>query len=179
MYLLSMYSRWTLPRAEDSGAAAPQEVTFLRALALLLRSGSNILMRLGCSCVFGFIHSHRVVAMTGLAAAGEATSIVPAPVASEDTRLPVTLADYTSAARRTDTPTPTTMTTTSTATIDTAADTAAAGAAPPLPVPKAGFPLTRGGPPLRLYDTYATAFQRVIDTCFREISTRGGLIPPR
>jgi len=122
-----------------------------------------------------------VVATTGLAAAGEATSIVPAPAASEDTRLPVSLADYTSSARRTDTPTPTTTTTTmtSTATIDTAADTAAAGAAPPLPVPKAGFPLTRGGPPLRLYDTYATAFQRVIDTCFREISTRGGLIPPR
>jgi hypothetical protein len=36
-----MYSRWTLPRAEDSGAAAPQEVTFLRALALLLRSGTH------------------------------------------------------------------------------------------------------------------------------------------
>jgi len=118
-----------------------------------------------------------VIATTGLAAAGEATSIVPAPAASEDTRLPVSLADYTTAARRTDTAT--TPTSSSTATIDTAADTAAAGATPPLPVPKAGFPLTRGGPPLRLYDTYATAFQRVIDTCFREISTRGGLIPPR
>ena len=28
-----------------------------------------------------------------------------------------------------------------------------------LPVPKAGFALTRGGPPLRLYDSYANAFQ--------------------
>jgi len=105
-------------------------------------------------------------ATTGLAAAGEATSIVPTPGANEDARLAVTLADYTTA-RRSDT-----------TTTDADAD-AAAEAAPPLPAPKAGFPLTRGGPPLRLYDTYATAFQRVIDTCFREISTRGGLIPPR
>ena len=135
------------PGLGGSGGSS-QEVTFIRALALLLRSG--------------------------LTAAAAATTFVGEPVVYAEgdqassyflqspQRLPVTLSEYSA----------TTARNLENNSENTNATSTGVGGTKP------GMRMEVIEPPLRLYDTYQNAFQRVIDSCFREISVRGGLIPP-
>ena len=156
----SFPARWALASGPGLGGSrgSSQEVTFIRALALLLRSG--------------------------LTAAAAATTFVGEPVVYAEgdqassyflqspQRLPVTLSEYSATTARNLENNNNNGGDTNSGNRTSSSTGVAVGGTKP------GMRMEVIEPPLRLYDTYQNAFQRVIDSCFREISVRGGLIPP-
>ena len=137
---VSFPTKWSLPDGADG-----QEVRFIRALSVLLRSG--------------------------LTAAAEATTFIGGP------------SEWLLAGAGAGTDSASASVSASSADSSGSSDASRSPSSDPTStgranVAKQGMQLTLPTPPLRLFDTYQNAFQRVIDSCFREISTRGGLIPP-
>ena len=146
----SFPDRWVVAEGAEG-----QEVRFVRALSLLLRSG--------------------------LTAAAEATTFLGGPsdwLLRGDVDVSARTSASASVASGAST-VPTSFDVATTSVIGVNAELSANdNTIPTLSLTKRGMQLSMPAPPLRLYDTYQNAFQRVIDSCFREISTRGGLIPP-